>query len=176
MALFNSYPMNYPYYGVQNFGQYQSGVQNLGQYQPNQIQNGGFIPVASETDARNYPVAPGNSVTFKDDKLPYVYVKTMGFSQLDRPVFEKYRLVKEQDAQITNENTAKTDSLKENDNLYTYDAKSEIEALQRDLEAFKQRVEELENDIADLRLKISDFFSKKPVRKKNEPESNNADA
>lgn len=62
-----------------------------------QIQNSGFIPVRSIQEALNYPVAPGNSVTFKDECSPYVYTKTQGFSQLDRPIFEKYRLVKEED-------------------------------------------------------------------------------
>lgn len=64
------------------------------QLQP-QIQSNGFISVPSEEVARNYPVAPGNSVTFKNENAPYVYTKTMGFSQLDRPSFEKYKLVKE---------------------------------------------------------------------------------
>lgn len=63
--------------------------------QPQQIQNSGFIPVRSENEARNYPVAPGNSITFKDESAPYVYTKTMGFSQLDRPIFEKFKLIKE---------------------------------------------------------------------------------
>ena len=35
------------------------------------------------------------SVTFKDETAPYIYTKTMGFSQLDRPIFDKYRLIKE---------------------------------------------------------------------------------
>ena len=61
-----------------------------------QTQNNGFISVRNEVEARNYPVAPGNSITFKDETSPYVYTKTMGFSQLDRPVFEKYKLVKEE--------------------------------------------------------------------------------
>ena len=60
-----------------------------------QIQNGGFVSVRSEDEAKNYPVALGNSVTFKDENAPYIYTKTMGFSQLDRPIFEKYKLVKE---------------------------------------------------------------------------------
>lgn len=66
-------------------------------YQPQQntIQNGGFVSVRSEDEARNYPVALGNSVTFKDETAPYIYTKTMGFSQLDRPTFERYKLVKE---------------------------------------------------------------------------------
>lgn len=61
-----------------------------------QIQNGGFISAPNEAYARNYSVAPGNSITFKDESAPYVYAKTMGFSQFDRPIFEKYRLVKEE--------------------------------------------------------------------------------
>ena len=65
------------------------------QVQQPQIQNGGFIVIPSEEEAKNYPVAPGNSITFKDEKLPYIYTKTMGFSQLDRPIFEKYKLIKE---------------------------------------------------------------------------------
>lgn len=69
----------------------------LQQYGQNvmQTQNNNFVSVRSEQEARNYPVAYGNSVTFKDETSPYVYTKTMGFSQLDRPVFEKYKLIKE---------------------------------------------------------------------------------
>ena len=63
--------------------------------QPQQIQNAGLVSVRGVNEARNYPVAPGNSVTFKDETAPYIYTKTMGFSQLDRPTFEVFRLVKE---------------------------------------------------------------------------------
>lgn len=81
--------------------------QPMPQQQPLQIQNGGFISVRSEQDARSYPVAPGNSVTFKDEMAPYVYTKTMGFSQLDRPIFEKYKLIKEE---IPEDNPAPIDT------------------------------------------------------------------
>ena len=64
--------------------------------QPMQIQNGGFVSIRSEMEARSYPVAYGTSVTFKDETGPYIYVKTMGFSQLESPRFEKYRLTKEE--------------------------------------------------------------------------------
>lgn len=67
------------------------------QQQPQQIQNSGFVSVQSMTEAFNYPVAPGNSITFKDENAPYVYTKTKGFSPLEQPVFEKYRLVKEEE-------------------------------------------------------------------------------
>ena len=78
------FPTNYPYLmQKQNYVQQQQQNQNP------------FVTVRSEAEARNYPVGFGNSVTFKDETAPYVYSKTMGFSQLDKPVFEKYRLVKE---------------------------------------------------------------------------------
>lgn len=59
---------------------------------PAQIYQSGFISVMNEQEARNYPLAPGNSITFKDESGPYVYVKTMGFSQFDSPTFKKYKL------------------------------------------------------------------------------------
>ena len=78
MAYNNFYPM-YPYQ----------------QYQ--QPQGSSFVSVRSIEEAYNYPVAPGNSITFKDENAPFVYTKTKGFSPLEQPVFEKYRLVKEDD-------------------------------------------------------------------------------
>lgn len=80
--------MNYPY-----FYPNQQMLQNMQQVTP---QDNGFVMVRSEMEARNYPVGFGKSVTFKDETAPYVYSKTMGFSQLDKPIFEKYRLVKEE--------------------------------------------------------------------------------
>ena len=80
--------MNYPYYYPN-----QQMLQNMQQVTP---QDNGFVMVRSEMEARNYPVGFGKSVTFKDETAPYVYSKTMGFSQLDKPIFEKYRLVKEE--------------------------------------------------------------------------------
>lgn len=77
-----------------------------------QIQNGGFVSVRSEEEARNYPVAIGNSVTFHDETSAHVYTKTMGCSQFDRPVFKKYKLVEEQtEEQMQPEdiNSVKTD-------------------------------------------------------------------
>ena len=86
-----NFPMNYQQqFYPQTYQQPQQPAQ--------QVQSGGFIPVPSEDVARNYPVAPGNSVTFKNENATYVYTKTMGFSQLDRPIFEKYKLVREEDA------------------------------------------------------------------------------
>ena len=83
------------------------------QQQPQQIQNGGFVSVQNMAEAFNYPVAPGNSITFKDENAPYVYTKTKGFSPLEQPVFEKYRLVKEED--MPREATRQPDTADNND-------------------------------------------------------------
>lgn len=90
MAIYNNgFPMTY--------NQYYPQYQQVANQQPQQIQNGGFVTVPNIETARNYPVALGTSVTFIDENAPYVYTKTRGFSQLEQPVFEKLRLVKEQD-------------------------------------------------------------------------------
>lgn len=112
------------------YNPYQYYPQQQQQAQP-QIQNGGFISVRSEQEARNYPVAIGNSVTFRDETAPYVYTKTMGFSQLDRPIFEKYKLVKEE---VSEEETKMADSSHEDIESLRSDIKkiwSEINAIKR---------------------------------------------
>lgn len=81
---------------MQQNQQMQQAQQQGQQMQQPTIQQSGLVLIPSEQDARNYPVAPGNSITFKDENAPYCYVKTMGFNQLDRPTFERYRLVKEE--------------------------------------------------------------------------------
>lgn len=122
------------------------------------IQNGGFVSVRSEIEARNYPVAPGNSVTFIDENAPYCYTKTMGFSQLDRPRFEKFRLVKEEEtAQPTQ---ASTDVQK-----VDYALKSELQSLK----------DEFSSEIANLKTLFADFSAKSENKKadlKKEVETN----
>ena len=104
--------------------------------QPQQIQNAGLVSVRNENEARNYPVAPGNSVTFKDETAPYVYTKTMGFSQLDRPIFDKYRLIKENTPEISPE--AHSDDLDTNAINNTLDRlNEEIESIWKEIEGLK---------------------------------------
>lgn len=94
--------MNYPYYQPNVYPTQVYVTPN----NPQQAQNGGIVSVRSEEEARNYPVAIGNVVTFKDESAPYIYTKTMGFSQYDRPVFERYKREVEE---IKEPNVAKTD-------------------------------------------------------------------
>ena len=84
------YQQYYPQY-------YYPQQQQQQQPQRQEMPQSGLIRVPGEQQAREWPVAPGNSLTFKDDSAPYIYVKTMGMSSFDPPVFEKYRLIKEED-------------------------------------------------------------------------------
>ena len=138
MAFYQNYPTYQPIY--QSYPQMQQ-PQVQQQVQPQQIQNGGFVSVRNEMEARNYPVAPGNSVTFKDENAPFVYTKTMGFSQLDLPKFDRYRLVKEevQETQTTAE-FAQTENAP---NYVTHteleDVRAQIEVLQKEIDALKEQ-------------------------------------
>lgn len=128
------YPQMPNVYANQMQAQAQMPVQNQ-----TQIQNSGFVSVHSEAEARNYPVAHGNSITFKDENAPYVYVKTMGFSQLDRPTFERFKLVKE-DAEQTQEQSLSVIG----DNSIVENIKGDIEAIKGDIEGIKKQVKSLQ--------------------------------
>lgn len=114
---------------------------NVGPTQMNvgtQIQNGGFVSVRSEQEAMNYPIAPGTSITFKNEVEPYVYTKTMGFSQLDRPVFDKYRLVKEDpDATHSGPHRETFDMQVVNDRVESI--QTEIKAIWDEIEGIKKK-------------------------------------
>lgn len=108
--------MSYPQYGYDYTGrQFFQPVNQM--YQPapmpaqqpvqqpvqQQIRSGGIVSVSGEDEARRYPVAPGYTVTMRDETGPYLYEKTMGFSQLDQPIFRKARIVFEDAHQPTQE-------------------------------------------------------------------------
>lgn len=144
--------MAYPYYPfLQNqmqMGQVQQNLPQVQQATP-ATQNAGFLSVRSEAEARNYPVAYGNSVTFKDETAPFIYTKTMGFSQLDRPTFEKYRIVKEDTPVDQPEKT-------EEPKVEIKDHTEEIERLKSDLVNAKVDIDNLKADIDDLRSELED--------------------
>lgn len=100
-----------------------------------QMPDNNFVPAPSEDFARNYPVGYGKSVNFKDENAPYIYVKTMGFSQLDNPVFEKYRLVKEEPTMPQN-GSEKSETYK-----LSYDE------LKADIEEIKGQIRALQEDV-----------------------------
>lgn len=150
MAYNNFYPATYQpfqYQQYQQYPQYQNFQQMPQQYQnnmqpqqPQQIQNGGFISVHNIQEAINYPVAPGNSVTFKDENSPYIYVKTKGFSQLEEPIFKKFRLIEENDTQQQESTTTATEQAV---NYADFAKQTEITALWSEIDALKKQIAEL---------------------------------
>lgn len=175
MANFNpyaGYPQQYPQYnGYQQYppypqyqqpGQQMQGVlqnpqQPHGQQQmlptqmsgtSQQIQSGGFVSVRSIEEAFNYPVQPGKSVTFKDEYAPYVYTKTKGFSQLEEPVFEKYRLVKEENGQTQGQVQEQPQEPKQKEE---YALKSDFLDAISDFDDLRKQIKNLENQIKSLR-------------------------
>lgn len=134
--------MNYPFY--QNPGVYPNYPQQnqVNATQPTMpkmdMPMGFFVPVANENVARNYPVGYGNTVVFKDENSPRMYVKAMGYSQLESPIFEKY--VREEDKPIS-------DDVNEKSNNLSYDdLKAEIDGVKGDIKWLKDRIQNRNNE------------------------------
>lgn len=137
MAFNNPFYPNYNYFPGYNPG-YAAQAQQV-------QQNTGFVPIPSEEDARNYPIQRGSSVTFRDENQPYIYIKTLGFGQLDSPVFEKYRLTKE-----TAPNVRKAESAppKERDeDLSNFVTKAEYEAICGEIDELRSAVDMLRREL-----------------------------
>ena len=134
------YPQQYQYQNFQQIPQPMNNYQGNMQQQPQQIQNGGFISVHNIQEAINYPVAPGNSVTFKDENSPYIYVKTKGFSQLEEPIFKKFRLIEESDTQPQESTTTVTEQAV---NYADFAKQADVTTLWSEIEMLKKQIAEL---------------------------------
>lgn len=144
----------YPYYNITTPNPNMYGQQTYSAPQPQpQIRSGGIVTVSGEDEARRYPVAPGYTVTMRDETKPYLYEKTMGFSQLDQPIFRKARLVFEDD---TAPQIQESIPEKEPEPTPVYAELSQLEALRDSVSA------ELQN----LRSMI-DNINIKPTRQSN---------
>lgn len=151
------YPNYYPTYAMPNVppppNPQPMNSQPAQQPAPQQpIMQSGFVSVQSEQEAKSYPVAPGNSITFKDENSPYCYVKTMGFSQLDRPTFEKYRLVKEGEP-VTEENAPIP---QEEPKTVEYATKEEFEQLRAEFGSLKGKVAKMKENRVKKRVEVVD--------------------
>lgn len=144
---FNSYQQMYPYQQYTQPSYQQPAYQQTAPQQTQQIiTHNSIINVRNENEARNYPVAPGNSITFKDENTPYIYVKTMGFNQLDSPSFERFKLVKEdipQNVGNASESVPAPDTV--NDTLN--ELRGQIEALQNEYSDIYKQIEDIKTRI-----------------------------
>lgn len=130
---FGQYPMmqsgNQPAANNMMQGVAMPGVQRMEQ----QVSQNVFVPVANENVARNFPVAYGNTVIFKDENAPKIYIKAMGYSQLESPVFEKYAREEEKEPVLDNANN--------NPNTLSFDKlEGEISALKSEIEMLKEKI------------------------------------
>ena len=126
---YNPYPVQYPQVMGQNM-----------QMQQTQPQSSSFIHVQSETQAREWAVAPNTSITFIDDTKPYCYTKSMGASLLEPPVFKRFKLVEEDISEnTTNQSTTTTQQI----DLSEYLTKAEFEEYRSVIEDMQKIVKEL---------------------------------
>lgn len=123
-------PYQTPMYNAPQMQMPQQTQQSIPQALPQQMQSGGFMSVRTEQEARNYPVAPGNVITFKIENQPIVCEKAQGFSQLEGPIFNKYRLVKEEEVEETVVEPINT----------TSDIQKDIEYLKEEVKILKERL------------------------------------
>lgn len=149
MAYNNFYPpiyQQYPQFQQQNVPQMQPNMfqqpqQNVAPQTPqSQVQpiSSGLVSIPSEADARNYPVGYGQSVSFRDENAPYLYTKTMGFSQLEPPKFEKYKLIKE-----SADSPEKPHEDEASRKLPSYAEKSDIEDVRAEIKALEEKISKL---------------------------------
>ena len=138
---YNPYQQIYPYQQYTQPSYQQPAYQQTAPQQTQQIiTHNSIINVRNENEARNYPVAPGNSITFKDENTPYIYVKTMGFNQLDSPSFERFKLVKEDIPQNV-ENASVNASTSDTANDTLNELRGQIEALQSEYNDIYKQIE-----------------------------------
>lgn len=149
MQTYNPYTPYNPYQPMYQ-QPFQQVTQPVAQQQtPQTIQNGGFVSVRSEMEARSYPVAPGNSITFKNENEPYVYVKTKGFSQLEEPVFERFRLVREDAPPQTSGNAPQS-------GFNGQEGKDITDLVNGEIMALKSAYSTLRADIDEIKRKMSE--------------------
>lgn len=119
------------------------------------VDSNSLVPIHSEQEVFNYPVAPGNSVSFKNENEPYLYVKTMGFSQFDRPEIVKYKLIKED---IGNSNTEPIEN-----------TPSQIKGLSEDdLKPILDDIQQVKKDIAIIKKRLDAINIKETESKAKE--------
>ena len=97
-----------------------------------------YMSAPHEEFARNYPVAPGNSIAFRDETAPFIYTKTMGYSQFDRPIFEKWQRVNE-----TTQGSHLDTSIEETTKSSYNDLKAEIESIRELYGDLESKIEAL---------------------------------
>lgn len=161
-----AYNLYQPYYGYTP--QQLQAMQQMAQQQQTQpqIQNGGFVSVRSQKEALDYPIAPGNSITFIDENAMRCYIKSKGFSPFERPKFDTYRLVREEPPKQA-ENTASNDTKEKESNSMQYAFKDDINDISEQISALKSRINSTVERVDALTEKVDTFAAKRQPKKKD---------
>lgn len=99
-------PYNYPYSFIPN----QPVIPNQQVIQNNQSQQN-VITVKTKEEAFYWPVGPGNSMIFRKEDGTSIYIKTMGYSTSEPPIFEEFSKVIEEPVQNAPDYKSEIDKL-----------------------------------------------------------------
>lgn len=116
---------------------YSNQNMNMNMPQMPQVQDNVIIPVQNEQEARNYLVAPGHSVNFKDENKPMVFYAKTVISQFEPPIFKIFDMVER-----TPESPVNAPQHTQTMDLSIYATKDEIQAVQKELQALKKALGE----------------------------------
>ena len=134
------YNPNFPYNSPQINNQYQNPQMPMPRTFMN-TQETIFIPVHSDMEVVNHLVAPGNTVYFKHETEPRIYIKSMGLSQFDTPKMTRYKLVEE--------------PMETGENVPTKEEKDEPKyVLYEELKSTLDEIDRLHQEIAELKEQI----------------------
>lgn len=129
--MYENYPNPYPY--VNPYSGLARPQQPIMTQQPNNT----FVPVSNINEAKNYMVAYGNSVIFRDENQPMVFYTKTANSQFEAPIFKIFDMVERKQEMPVN--APKDEKAMD---LPVYVTKEEFGALQKELDALKKALGE----------------------------------
>ena len=135
--------------------QQQPAQQQTQPQQSEQLVSGGFVVIPTEEDAKRYPVAPGNLVTFKIENEPIMIEKSMGRSQFSSPEYKYYKLCEY-------DNQTKVDNVTEDV------SNSDMEFMKKSFEHIEKRLESLSDSYVELKKTLSKKQDVKSVKKEGD--------
>lgn len=101
--------------------------------------NSNCIFVKDRNEAEMWQIAPGNKLIFEDQNGINFYVKSLGFSPNDRPMFKVYK--REDYVEPVNENLqAEQNPLKDEFEKYQSSTKLEMDSLRSSIEELKELI------------------------------------
>ena len=101
--------------------------------------NSNCIFVKDRNEAEMWQIAPGNKLIFEDQNGINFYVKSLGFSPNDRPIFKVYK--REDYVEPVNENLqAEQNPLKDEFEKYQSSTKLEMDSLRSSIEELKELI------------------------------------